>query len=226
MSPSISLRAPSVLRRLYALTAPVYARLTAPLSSRARRAGLAHLAPTDGERILEVGTGPGRAFHQLLRANPSGWTDGLDATPAMLRRARRRAARVPHGRYRLRRGVASALPYASDRYDAIFSAYLVDLLPPATIPAALAEMRRVLRPGGRLVLVTLAPPRRRAGRAWAQALRVVPLLLGGSRPLPIRPRLRRAGFRVQQRAVRREAGLPSAITVAVACPEGPSPPSN
>jgi len=204
-------RSPTALRLTYTALAPVYDALVPLVSSAARTAGLAFLDVADGEHVLEVGTGPGWAFRHLVAANPTGWTEGLDATPAMLTRTQSRMETVDHNRYGLRRGTVTNLPYPSGAFDALFSAYVVDLLPSSDLGPALNELRRVLRDDGRLVLVVCAPPHRSAGRCWTHLARACPFLLGGSRPLSLDKPLQQAGFRIQARTRCRQFGFPSAV---------------
>lgn len=204
-------RAPSRLRGAYTALAPLYDRLVPLISSRARATGHAWLAVRDGERVLDVGTGTGLSLAPLVAVNPRGWTAGVDATPAMLRRARARLADTSAARYDLRRAEAGTLPYAANTFDAVYSSYLIDVLPRPRVRPALAEMRRVLRDDGRLVVVCLAPPTRPIGRLWACLARLVPPLFGGARPVEVRPALQQAGFSVQRSTARTQVGLRSAI---------------
>jgi ubiquinone/menaquinone biosynthesis C-methylase UbiE len=204
-------RAPSRLRGAYTALAPFYDRLVPLVSSRARSTGHTWLAVRDGERVLDVGTGTGLSLAPLVAANPRGRTSGVDATPAMLRRARARLAETPAARYDLRRAEAGALPYAANTFDAVYSSYLIDVLPRSRIRPALAEMRRVLQDDGRLVVVCLAPPTRPIERLWGRLARRVPLLFGGARPVEARPALRLAGFAVQRTTARTQIGLRSAV---------------
>jgi len=208
----VPLRSPTRLRTFYEAVAPVYARLTAPLSTRARRQGLRWIAATDGERIVEIGPGPGLAFHSLLRHNPTGWTEALEPAASMRARTRRRAARVSHRRYRIRDGTATDLPYPADHIDALFSAYVYDLLSTDRLPTALSEIRRVLRPEGRAVLITMAPASSTTGHVWSTAARWLPPLLGGSRPLTLPPALQTAGLSVVRATTISQLGFPSRIT--------------
>jgi len=209
--PLSSIRASGVLRRLYTALAPLYDRLVPLISSEARSLGVSWLDLRDGERILDVGCGPGRALERLATATPTGWTIGLDATPAMVTRARARLATLPHARYRVRRADAQDLPYPDDAFDAVFSSYLVDVLPRPAMGPVLREMRRVLRPDGRLVLVVLVPPVRPVEQGWAALARSAPLLLGGARPVRPRLLLDRAGFSMRRAASRTQWGLRSGI---------------
>ncbi len=192
----------------------MYDRLTRPLSARARRRGRQWLAVSDGERIVEVGPGPGRTFHALLQENPTGWTEALEPAAAMRARTRQRAARASHRRYQIRDGRATALPWPPECVDGLFSAYVYDLLPAARLPHALADVRRVLRPTGRAVFVTMAPPSTLAGHVWGAAARWLPPLLGGSRPLPLADALHAAGLSTKRTTTVSQAGFPSQIIAA------------
>jgi demethylmenaquinone methyltransferase/2-methoxy-6-polyprenyl-1,4-benzoquinol methylase len=209
------LRSPSVLGATYLLLAPLYDRLVPLLSSRARALGLKWLDMRDGEHALDVGTGTGLALRSLAESTPRGWTEGVDASPAMLSRARDRMQQSPHRRYGLRQALATELPYPADSFDALYSSYLIDLLPSAQRRPALREMHRVLRPSGRLVTVYLAPPQHAVERAWEHVARRFPPLLGGSRPIDLPPSLEASGFNVHRHTTRVQTGLRSAIVCAV-----------
>lgn len=196
---------------MYTGLAPIYDSVVPFVSSRARTLGTTWLGLRDGEWVLDIGTGTGLALPDLLAATPSGWTEAIDSTPAMLERARRRLAGIDHHRYGLRYGTATALPYPADAFDAVFSSYTIDVLPADHIRTALQEIHRVLRPEGRLVLVYMAPPVRPIEKVWETVARYAPLLLGGDRPLPLRRTLPNTGFSIQAHTTRTQLGLRSAI---------------
>ncbi len=112
---------------------------------------LAGIAP--GERVLDVGCGPGRlAIVAGTVAGPAGETCGIDPVPGMVELARRKAARagVP---VRFEVGVIEALPYPADHFDVVLSSLMLHHLPDELKRRGLAEIRRVLKPGGRVVAV-------------------------------------------------------------------------
>lgn len=125
-----------------------------PVITRARLREI--LDPKPGERILEVGPGTGYyALHTAEWIEPGGTLEILDIQQEMLDHTMRLANERGLSNIAPAHGDASALPYPDDRFDA---AYLVTVL--GEIPKgneALAELRRVLKPGGRLVVGELLP---------------------------------------------------------------------
>jgi len=109
------------------------------------------LAPQPGERVLEIG--PGTGYYSLEMAewiSPAGHLDILDLQPRMLDHTMRRVTERRLENITPAQGDARRLPYPDATFDA---AYLIAVL--GEIPdqhAALAELARVLRPGGRLVV--------------------------------------------------------------------------
>ncbi|HMW28827.1 MAG TPA: class I SAM-dependent methyltransferase [Plasticicumulans sp.] len=134
------------LRTSYTLLAPIYDRMVAAATQAARRASLARL-PADARQVLLVGAGTGLDF-PLLPAGPQ--YTAIDLTPAMLDRARQRAAARPELAIELRSGDALALDFADASFDAVILHLIVAVVPDAA--RALAESARVLRPGGRVLL--------------------------------------------------------------------------
>jgi ubiquinone/menaquinone biosynthesis C-methylase UbiE len=104
-----------------------------------------------GARALEVGCGPGYGIRLVLERFGADQVDAVVLDPAMLDRARRRLARRHTGRFRLAEGSAtdlrSALGADDESYDAVFDFGIIHHIP--DWHAALAEIARVLKPGGR-----------------------------------------------------------------------------
>ncbi len=202
------------IRKTYTWIAPFHDLLAVLVEARARRLGLTWAAVEDGERVLEVAVGTGLSFQRLLAANPSGWTDGIDLTPAMLRRARRRAARAPTERYRLALGDAQALAFPDDTFDLVINSYMFDLLPVTDFVTILRQYRRVLRPGGRLVMMNMTPGERWIQNAWEALYRLYPPLLGGCRGVRAAPFVHEAGFIRVRRAFVSQWTFPSEVIYA------------
>lgn len=102
----------------------------------------------DGQRVLDIGCGTGNLTLRAKQAQPGAEVTGCDPDTLALTRAQRKA----HGDIRFERGYAQDLPYPDATFDRVLSALMVHHLDPGTKAAAVGEMRRVLRPGGRLHL--------------------------------------------------------------------------
>lgn len=129
----------------------VYARMRQTTDARAL-AGLVKLSgagPEDG--VLDVACGPG--FLTMAFAERAREAVGLDATPTFLRLAREEAARRGLGNVRFEEGDAEALPFPDASFDAVACRAAFHHFPrPERV---LAEMKRVARPGGRLLVADL-----------------------------------------------------------------------
>ena len=179
---------------------------------RAKTRALALLAPTPGCRVLNVGVGTGKEHAHIAAAvAPDGLAVGLDVSAVMLRLTRTRTGSP------VCLGDARRLPYASGSLDCLFAAYVLDLLPAPDLPDLLHDFRRVLVPGGRLVLTTLTEGVTRPSRAiialWKLIYAISPEGCGGCRPLQPTGLVRQAGFRLTRREVVVQWGVPSEIIV-------------
>jgi arsenite methyltransferase len=116
-----------------------------------RRRALVHeaLSAGPGDRVLDAGCGPGFYVAETLeRVGPDGFVVGVDASAPMLALAAKRCE--GHANVSFEEGDVTALPVADASFDRALSVQVLEYV--ADIPAALAELFRVLRPGGRLLL--------------------------------------------------------------------------
>jgi ubiquinone/menaquinone biosynthesis C-methylase UbiE len=188
-------RPPHEVPAVYSRLAPVYeawARLT---ESKARRrvAELASVRP--GEDVLEVATGTGVQLVRLARANQGGRTVGIEPSKGMLAQTRRRleAAGLTDA-VEVIEGSALNLPVPDQSFDLLVNGYMLDLLPRAEIPRALSQFKRVLRPGGRLVLSNMTKGERRRERIWDWLYSKGVVLTANCRGVLAAPVLRELGF--------------------------------
>jgi len=123
-----------------------------------RERGEAALAIQPGETVLEIGVGTGNSLlHLAQAAGPVGTVRGLDVSSGMLDVARRKLEKGGLAdRVDLRQGDAREMPYQAAAFDACFLSFTLELFDDADLPCALAEIRRVLKPGGRLAVVAMA----------------------------------------------------------------------
>jgi len=135
------------LRYGYTVFAPIYDALVAPFTVEARQRSLAQWGTELPATALLVGVGSGLDI-PLLPAGPN--YTGIDLTPAMLVRARRRVAAAGLT-MRLDRGDARCLPYNDAAFDAVVLHLILAVTPQPV--RVLTEAARVLRPGGRVLIL-------------------------------------------------------------------------
>lgn len=104
----------------------------------------------EGERVLDVGSGPGLlAYDMAASVGHDGRVCGVDISEDMLRMSRRRCADRPWTEYQ--KADATSLPYPDGSFDAAVSTQVYEYV--ADLPRAFAELYRVMRPGGRAVVM-------------------------------------------------------------------------
>jgi ubiquinone/menaquinone biosynthesis C-methylase UbiE len=107
-------------------------------------------------RLLDVACGTGRTLRQLAAAFPDGRYYGLDLSPYYVQVARQKLADLVHAS--LVAENAESMPFRDEFFDAVTSVYLFHELPKNARRNVLAEMHRVLRPGGIVVIEDSAQP--------------------------------------------------------------------
>jgi ubiquinone/menaquinone biosynthesis C-methylase UbiE len=119
-------------------------------------ADLAQLQP--GEAVLDVGCGTGTlALVARQRVGAAGRVSGIDPSAQLLARARRKAARRGL-EINFQLGVIEQLPFADQSFDVVLSTLMMHHLPDDLKRQGLAEIARVLKPGGRLLVVDARRP--------------------------------------------------------------------
>jgi SAM-dependent methyltransferase len=121
------------------------------------------------EAVLDLACGPGIYARRFARALPGACVVGMDLSRPMLAHASRLARAEGLRTLRLVRGDALRLPFASDRFDVVNCCGALHLFP--DVDRALAEMARVLRPGGRLTLAAFRRGEGAVARARARLRR-------------------------------------------------------
>jgi demethylmenaquinone methyltransferase / 2-methoxy-6-polyprenyl-1,4-benzoquinol methylase len=172
---------PTYVRQMFGRIASVYdlmnRLMTAGLDHRWRAFAARQLALGAGERALDVGTGTGDLAIAAAQLYPGAQIVGVDFTPEMLQRGRQKLQRLGLGdRVQFQVGDGERLHFSENVFDACCSAFVVRNL--ASLPDGLAEMRRVVKPGGRIVCLEISHPRNRlfSGAFHLYFDRLVPLL--------------------------------------------------
>ena len=184
----------SDIPRIYKKVASVYDIWARLAESKARSRCLELARIRDGESVLEVAVGTGLTFLEILRLNSAGQNEGIDLTEEMLNRAREKAKNLGAFNYRLEIGDAYNLHYSDNSFDLVINNYMFDLLPEEDFSVVLHEFKRVLRPGGRLVLVNMTKPEHWYNSVWQNIYRVNPAWMGGCRGVFLQPHLESVGF--------------------------------
>ena len=132
--------------------------------------------PLGDAAVLDVGCGTGEIIIRLATKYPRATFTGVDLEEPHLARAAERCAAFG-ARVRFQRGDALALPFADASFDLVTCRHLVQAVPDAK--RVLAEIRRVLRPGGRLVILEFSSPRGLMGVLYRAYSRLVLPRVGG-----------------------------------------------
>jgi len=187
-------------RAFYDKISRVYDLLADRSEAPVRNRGLETLAVGPGEAVLEVGCGTGGCLASIVEAvEPEGRVFGVDLSTGMLEQSGRLLGREKLAdRAELLCADAAALPFADDRLDAVFMSFTLELFDTPEIPAVLAECRRVLRPGGRLVVVGMSKEGDPDSmvRIYEWAHRHFPNFVD-CRPIFVRRAIEEAGFQVR-----------------------------
>ena len=122
-----------------------------------KRRVLARAAIASGEQVLDVGCGTGTLALAAAAAAPGVTVTGLDADASILARARGKAAAAGL-EIAFDEGMSTALPYEDESFDLVLTTLFFHHLPDDAKRQTAAELVRVLRPGGRLVVGDLGRP--------------------------------------------------------------------
>ena len=118
---------------------------------RERALGLAHLSA--GESVLDIGCGTGTlAIAAQRQVGPNGRVHGIDASSEMIRRASRKASKAGTD-VAFHTALVESLPFCDGTFDAVLSTLMLHHLPGTLRSQCAAEVRRVLKPGGRLLAI-------------------------------------------------------------------------
>jgi ubiquinone/menaquinone biosynthesis C-methylase UbiE len=179
--------------------------------------GLDLLNVRDGENVLEIGFGTGHCTLALARsAGPSGKVYGIDISEGMLDIT---ASRIEDaelsGRVELQLGDAANLPFPDDFFDAVFMSFTLELFDTPEIPVVLQQCQRVLKPGGRICVVSMSKEGKSGLmlRLYEWGHKKLPGYID-CRPIFVKTFLEKADFHIQKACIIRLWGLPVEIVLA------------
>ena len=162
-----------------------------PFGRENRNQLLERAAPLPGENALDVGCGPGTLTLSLKSRVGAGKVFGIDPSPEMIAVARKKAAKARAG-VDFRVGGVEALPLPDSSFDLVTSAMMFHHVPGALKRTGAAEIRRVLKPGGRFLALDFAV---QVHSALGHLLAILGRARGQSTVAELTPLLKEAGFR-------------------------------
>ncbi len=188
------------VRRVYDLWSQFYGPLAELFERRPKMMALDRAAIQPQDTVLEVAVGPGKMLLEILKkVDGMDIVHGVDLSPRMIEQARRVVTAAGYSNFDLREADARSLPFSNDSFDVLYNSYMLDLIPSADMPIVLGEFRRVLKPGGRLVLVSLTKENSDERSWWERAYQLLPssletYIFGGCRPVLMQELVVRQGF--------------------------------
>jgi demethylmenaquinone methyltransferase/2-methoxy-6-polyprenyl-1,4-benzoquinol methylase len=211
-------RSKAQAKESYDSMSPFYDLFAGGFEQRYRDMALKRLNVAGGESVLEIGFGTGHCLEQLAEAvGAGGRVYGIDISSGMLAVSRRRLEKAKlWDRVELICDDALEMPYPDGKFDAVFMSFALELLDSPEIPQALAGIRRVLRPNGRLGVVSMSK-----GDGTAPLLGLyewfhqkLPQYVD-CRPIHVEQSIKTAGFEIQFREQVSLMGLPAEIVIGV-----------
>ena len=199
---------------VYDRIAPIYdiwGRLT---ESRARNRAIELAEIKDGQNILEVAVGTGLAFCEIIKRNPNGMNRGIDLSQGMLEKAKTLARKMSDANYSLDVGSAFNINIESESIDTLVNNYMFDLIPFEDMDKILIEFRRVLKHGGKLILVNMTKGERFGSRLYDFIYNISPKAMGGCRGVKLAERLQKNNFKVEIREYFQQFLFPSEVILA------------
>lgn len=145
-------------KKSYDRMSPFYDYFAGIFERNYRNLALSRLNIATGETVLEVGFGTGHCLIQMAESvGEVGKVYGIDISSGMLAASKRRLEKAGLlDRVELTCDDAMRMPYTDNKFDAVFSSFALELFDSPEIPQVLAEIRRVLRPNGRIGVISMS----------------------------------------------------------------------
>ncbi|MBU2008906.1 MAG: methyltransferase domain-containing protein [Chloroflexi bacterium] len=205
-------------KRSYDRISKVYDFFAEPFERKHAETALEHLSIKEGETVLEIGFGTGHCLKRIAEAvGKTGRVYGVDISSGMLEVTRRRLGKARlMERVELHCADALSLPYTDDTFDAAFMSFTLELFDTPEIPRLLKEVKRVLKPGGRIGVASMSKENGESLslRLYEWAHRKWPKYVD-CRPIYVEQSLRDAGYEIREKDKEKLFGLPGEIVVAV-----------
>ncbi len=205
-------------KQFYDRISRFYDYLTRAFERKYAEMALEQLSVREGEPVLEIGFGSGHCLKRIAQSvSQTGKAHGIDISSGMLEVTKKRLEKARLiDRVELYCGDAANLPYGDNTFDAAFMSFTLELFDTPEIPKVLEEVKRVLKLGGRLGLVSMSKEDGGSAllRLYEWAHKKWPKYVD-CRPIYVETSLIDAAYKVQSKEKVRLMGLPVEIVVAV-----------
>ena len=179
---------------------------------------LGRLSVVEGETVLEIGFGTGHCLKWIAKlVGPAGKVYGIDISPEMIEKTKKRLEREGlANRAELCCGDATCLPFNESAFDAVFMSFTLEVFDTPEIPRVLAQIKKVLKPGGRLGIVAMSKENGKSVfvKVYEGIHKKCPKYLG-SRPIYAEQYLIDAGYQIRSKEKIKIFRLPAEIIVAI-----------
>ena len=196
---------------VYDKIAPIYNIWGKLAESHARNRAIELAEIKDGQTILEVAVGTGLAFYEIVKRNPNGTNIGIDLSRGMLEKAKKRVGQLTEANYSLDVGTAFDLSVENESIDTLVNNYMFDLIPFEDMSTILTEFKRVLKEGGKLILVNMTEGERFGSKLYDFVYNISPKTMGGCRGVKLTEKLQQHGFKVDVREYVQQLLFPSEV---------------
>ena len=183
-----------------------------------RDEALKRLGVKRGETVLEIGFGTGHCLRQMAESvGENGKVYGIDISSGMLEVSKQRLEKAGLlNRVELQCGDALNLPYEDSKFDAVFMSFTLELFDTPEIPKVLDEIKRVLKPGGRIGIVSMSKEDGDSGlmKLYEWMHEKLPQYVD-CRPIYVEQSLKAAGFKIAYKEKVKLFGLPGEIVIGI-----------
>ncbi len=205
-------------KRSYDRISKYYDYLAGAFERKYAELALKRLSIREGETVLEIGFGTGHCLKRIAEIiGQIGKAYGIDISSGMMEITRGRLEKAGLAdRTELHRGDAASLPFYDNTFDAVFMSFTLELFDTPEIPTLLTEVKRVLKPKGRIGVISMS--KKNGGslllRLYEWAHRKWPKYTD-CRPIYLEQSLMDAGYEIRKKEKVKLFGLPDEIVVAV-----------
>ena len=200
--------------KLYDRTAWFYDIWASLTESKAQKRAIEIAEVQNKTTILDVAVGTGILFRKIVKQNPDGKNYGIDISQGMLAKAKMKLSNQENKIYSLEIGSAFDIRMDDGSVDILFNNYMFDLISFDQMDNVINEFARVLKPGGKLVLVNMTKAEQFGAGLYEKIYRISPPLMGGCRGVQMFNLLTEHGFKVITREYVQQMLFPSEVILA------------